>query len=734
VVISPARSLRRALAAPAFAGASLALVTIGAGPVPATAEAASLPPTTSPQWIDVTQAPYGADPTDAIDAAPAIRAAIAAAILGGQPLYLPHGTYQLRSEIVLDYAGVAGNGFRILSDGATLDGRSIAAGPVLQVQCAGGTGATPTNCFYFREEGTLFIDASTPTYAFVLGKADFSDAQNSAKIDHLVVNNASSAADAGGCQFNYVLDSGIYAVCDSAGGAAGIALEETQFSSIAGAGSAAGSGGRSIVLENGFDFSNTLTSLDLEASPICLSITTPHNGLNTFVSPYFNCATAVSATASFGNTLVNPNYGGAVVNYGPLSSGISVVGPGSRNNWLFPATAAYSAAPIDDGLSLSSYNTSRAVLAVTLPAVASVNAGWSMGFASDNGKGLTITVPDNARILSGGKALGAISLGPGDYEYVRLQSDGSNWRVVSMTRNTRLANGFEPPPWPSNWLYPATAGYAATLADNGNTLSSYNSTGGLSVTLPPTTNLPNGWSMGFATDNGNGLTVQVNASAGGRILYPGSGGLTTSVSMAPGYLGQIAYEYMVIQFDGSNFRIVHATPATEAALGMLGTAGINRWSFPATASYAATLADNGNMISSYNSPSSYMAVTLPPTTTLNPGWTIGISSDNGKVMSIQANATAGGQILMPGLGGAQTSLSLSTLGNYESAVLQYDGANFRVLSMTPVSADLLGSAIPTATPASSSAACRTGALVADANYLYFCSAPNTWKRAAWSSF
>jgi hypothetical protein len=51
--------------------------------------------------------------------------------------------------------------------------------------------------------------------------------------------------------------------------------------------------------------------------------------------------------------------------------------------------------------------------------------------------------------------------------------------------------------------------------------------------------------------------------------------------------------------------------------------------------------------------------------------------------------------------------------------------------MTPVSA---GRAILTATPASSSAACRTGALEADSNYLYFCVAPNTWKRAAWSSF
>ena len=54
-------------------------------------------------------------------------------------------------------------------------------------------------------------------------------------------------------------------------------------------------------------------------------------------------------------------------------------------------------------------------------------------------------------------------LGAGNYEYVRLQSDGNNFRIVSSTRNTRLANGFEPPPWPSNWIFPTSSGYAAEL-------------------------------------------------------------------------------------------------------------------------------------------------------------------------------------------------------------------------------------------------------------------------------
>ena len=42
----------------------------------------------------------------------------------------------------------------------------------------------------------------------------------------------------------------------------------------------------------------------------------------------FNCVTAVNATASEGNVLINPNYGGVTVNFGPLSTGISVIGTG----------------------------------------------------------------------------------------------------------------------------------------------------------------------------------------------------------------------------------------------------------------------------------------------------------------------------------------------------------------------------------------------------------------------
>ena len=234
-------------------------------------------------WVDVRC--NGAIGDGSHDDTTAINTTISTAITNNWPVHISAGTYKVTSPISIDYAGQATKGFRLISEAATLDGRAVVSGPVLQIQCGGGSSASPTGCFYFKEEGSLFVNASTPTYAVVLGKTDFSDAHNSAKIDHLIVNNSSTAPGAGGCQFNFVLDSDIYAVCVSNGGAAGIALEQTQFSRISGAGTAQGTGGRSLVLENGYNFSNTFFALDLEVSPTCLAISFNHNGLNTLSRP-----------------------------------------------------------------------------------------------------------------------------------------------------------------------------------------------------------------------------------------------------------------------------------------------------------------------------------------------------------------------------------------------------------------------------------------------------------------
>ncbi|MGH7030272.1 MAG: hypothetical protein ACREEZ_07585, partial [Stellaceae bacterium] len=226
------------------------------------------------------------------------------------------------------------------------------------------------------------------------------------------------------------------------------------------------------------------------------------------------------------------------------------------------------------------------------------------------------------------------------------------------------------------------------------------------------------------------MSVQVNGTAGGHILYPGSGATATSATLAAGN-----YELMVLRFDGANFRVTEATPATAALIGLAGsTPDINRWSYPSAATYAAGQSDNGNALSSYNTAAG-LTITLPSTTAIGAGWTMGFATDNGKPLNVQVNGVSGGSILEPARGGASAaSIALAAGQNYEFLQLRFDGGNFRITSATPQTINDLGGLISPGTPASSTAACNIGQLQADSNYLYFCTAPNTWKRAALSSF
>ncbi len=261
-------------------------------------------------WIDVRC--YGATGNGISDDTAAIRHALHAALAADQPLLLSHGTYELTRPLIIDYTPRADTGFRLISMGAILDGRGITSGPVMMIRCSGGVAQAPKGCFYFKEEGTLFVNADSDSYAVVIGNPDFSDAQNSIKIDHLIVNNAGPGPRSGGLQLNYVLSSEIFAVADSAGGAAGIALEQTQISRISGAGSASAKGGAGLLIEKGYSFANTIDAMDLEVAPTCLVIASPNAAHNTFISPYMACATAVAATAGNTTRLVNPLFGGNV--------------------------------------------------------------------------------------------------------------------------------------------------------------------------------------------------------------------------------------------------------------------------------------------------------------------------------------------------------------------------------------------------------------------------------------
>src|SRR6516165_12639526 len=190
-----------------------------------------------------------------------LQDATAAAITANEPLWLPAGTYRLERELVIDYAPLAATGFQIISDGAVID--ATATGQrAMSIECSGGTPDTPKSCFYFHIQGTLFVNANTSAAAVRFGLNDLSDAHNSAKIDHLILNNAGLGL---GMRLNYVLnaDLSLYAVT---AGNYGLYLDQVQFSRINGAASAAA--GSALVIANGYTFANTFQGLDLEVAQV----------------------------------------------------------------------------------------------------------------------------------------------------------------------------------------------------------------------------------------------------------------------------------------------------------------------------------------------------------------------------------------------------------------------------------------------------------------------------------
>jgi hypothetical protein len=221
-----------------------------------------------------------------------LQAAVNDALASDLPLLLPHGTYPISAPLVIDYAANAGGGFELISRGARIDATAVATGPALEIICSGGNPSNPKGCFYFHQEGTLFVDAASNGYAVVIGQPDFSDAQNSIKIDHLIVNNSGASA----IQLNYVLGSDLFLVGNAAGDGTGIALEQVQFSTIHGAASA--NQGTALALENGYIFANTIQGMDLEASSVCLRYASATAMGNAFVAPYLNCPLVLQATTA----------------------------------------------------------------------------------------------------------------------------------------------------------------------------------------------------------------------------------------------------------------------------------------------------------------------------------------------------------------------------------------------------------------------------------------------------
>ncbi len=511
-------------------------------------------------WIDVRC--NGALGDDSNDDTAAINATVVAAITGNFPVHFPIGTYKVTSKLTWDYQGIAANGLQIISRGAVIDGRTISSGNVLQMQCSGGTAGSPITCNNLLIEGDFYVQGNTPAYAVVIGKTDFSDIHNAAKIDHLVVTNASAAAGAGGIQANYLTDGDLWLSGTTAGGSssiAAIAFEQVQTSRIGGFGSAVGSSAAALLWENGATIGNSVLGFNYGATTnTCLSITSATAMRNTIIAPVFSCTTAINAVTNANlNQIIGPTYSGT--NQGPLSTGISIIGRGALGRYIEPAAASYTAFGVDDGNIVSAKNaigpvityngslSTAASLPVTLPVPSQVGAGWTAGFVTDGGKAVVLTAPAGVKILAGGLQLGTLTLGPVNYEIAVVESDGSNFRLLYLSQRTQMLNGLTTN-YPSAWQYLPGPGYQATLGDNGNVLSSALTETGLSVTLPSITGISNGWSVAFAAD-AKPITVMVSGVNGGAIVLPTGNRITTWPIPS-------LTNYAALQFDGAYFRVI----------------------------------------------------------------------------------------------------------------------------------------------------------------------------------
>ena len=218
----------------------------------------------------------------------------------------------------------------------------------------------------------------------------------------------------------------------------------------------------------------SLPSISKCRRPACRS-PLPHDGQNTFVSPYFNCTTAVNATASHPQCADQPEL------WRRRHQPRPAIDRDSGHRHRQPCALAVPRGRELYGerhrrqTALSSYNAPGTSLAVTLPSPSGSEAGWSMGFATDNGKGLTLDTRPSA-LDPGGRQdafrgrrsapaitnIVAAAIGWQQFPGSRSDAQHARWRMA-----------FQPAA-----IFPATGcsrrarAIRRTLGDNGNVVSS----------------------------------------------------------------------------------------------------------------------------------------------------------------------------------------------------------------------------------------------------------------------
>jgi len=235
---------------------------------------------------------------------------VAAAIAGGLPIHLPKGVLPGHDGTHDRLCGDCGERAADHQRRAIIDaGRSHRA----RSSRSPATAAPPAAPQFARiwRQGHADVQGDAPAYVVQVGKTDFSDIHQAARLEHLVATTPAPAPRQAGCSSNYLVNGDLFVAGTTTGGAGGVALEQVQGSRLTGSG-LAGSPGTGLLLENGANTGNVATAFAFPGSNYGLGITSAASQGKHLHHPELCSTTAINATAGSGNLLVNPLYGAGV--------------------------------------------------------------------------------------------------------------------------------------------------------------------------------------------------------------------------------------------------------------------------------------------------------------------------------------------------------------------------------------------------------------------------------------